>query len=213
MRLVIGDKAWSSWSMRPWLVLRRAGADFTEELVGLRRPESAQALAATGSPAGLVPLLHDGDLMVWDSLAICEYVVERFPAAGLWPSASHSRALARSASAQMHSGFAALRGEMPMELNRRERRTPSAAVADDLRRLDALWSHVRRSRGVDGPFLLGEWGVVDAMFTPVATRLRTYGVTLEGQGLDPWGDGYAARLLAEPEFLAWEQDAASPVAL
>jgi glutathione S-transferase len=203
MQLVIGTRQWSSWSLRPWLALKRAGAAFDEIVVPLRTPQTGALLAAY-SPGGQCPVLIDGDRTVWDSLAICEYLAERF--AGLWPEDSAARALGRSACAQMHAGFASLRGECSMDLA-----APAAAVElspatqADIRKIVALWRGLRARFGARGPYLLGEWSIADAFYTPVATRFRTYGVNLIDHGDD---DGvaaaYNALLLAQPEFLKWE---------
>jgi glutathione S-transferase len=205
MELVIGTKAWSSWSLRPWLALTSTGAPFTETLVQLRQENNAsQAAIRRYSPSGLVPALKDGDLTVCDSLAICEYLAERFPGAGLWPADSTARALARAAASEMHSGFASLRGECPMDLAAPIRVVElSEATHKDLRRIVELWDAMLARFG--GPFLAGpDWGIVDAFFTPVATRLRTYGVRLSDFGDAGPAGAYAARLLERPEFRAWE---------
>ena len=207
MELVIGDKAWSSWSMRPWLVLTRAGLPFTERRVRLRREDTREALRAAGSPSGLIPVLRTDDgAVIWDSLAICEWAAERAPGAALWPADPAARALARSAAAEMHAGFPALRGEFSMDLHARASRAPSAAAEAELRRLVELWSGLLDRFG--GPFLAGGWSIADAFYTPVATRLRTYNVDLHAFG-DASGAAaaYAERLLREPEFLGWEADA------
>lgn len=201
MELVIGTKAWSTWSLRPWLVLKRIGAPFTEIPVPLRRAEETAQAIAPHSPSGKVPALKDGDLTVWDSLAICEYLAERFPEAGLWPRDPAARALARAACAEMHSGFAALRNECPMALDEPARPTElSEAVQKDVARITGLWREMLERFG--GPFLFGDWTIADAFFTPVATRFRTYGVALG----DP-GDAYRDRLLQTAEFLEWERAA------
>jgi glutathione S-transferase len=204
MELVIGTKAWSTWSMRPWLVLKKTGAAFDETLVELRQEDHrSEAAIAAHSPSGLVPVLKDGDLVVADSLAICEYLAERFPKAGLWPADAGARALARSAAAEMHSGFASLRGECPMDLSAPVRVADlSEATHKDVRRIVALWNGLLGSFG--GPWLGGEaWGIADAFFTPVASRLRTYGVALSDHGDTGTAGQYAERLLARPEFKAW----------
>ena len=210
MELIIGDKVWSTWSMRPWLVLKRAGAEFNETLIRLREQTSdatGDAAAAAGSPSRLVPVLKDGDLIIWDSLAICEYVAERFPGAGLWPVDSAARALGRSAVAEMHSGFQALRRECPMELSIRADVGLSEEAGRDVRRVVTLWRELLdRFRG---PFLVGEWSIADAFFTPVATRFRTYGLDLSGFGDDGAASAYADRLLQAPEFLQWQSEALS----
>lgn len=207
MELVIGNKAWSSWSMRPWLVLKKVGVEFAERPIELRRGAQTEAAIAPHSPSGHVPALKDGDLVIWDSLAICEYLAEKFPAAQLWPQDPVARALARAATAEMHSGFSSLRGECPVDL----RAVPKAvelseATHKDLRRIARMWNDLLPRFG--GPWLCGaEWGIVDAFYTPVASRLRTYGVRLSDYGDVGRGGEYAERLLERPEFLAWLADA------
>jgi glutathione S-transferase len=205
MELVIGSKSWSSWSLRPWLVAKRSGLAFTETLVALRQADNAsEAAIRLHSPSGLVPVLKDGDLTVWDSLAISEYLAEQAP--GLWPEGAAARAQARAAAAEMHSGFGSLRGECPMDLTAPPTDTElSEATHKDIRRIVALWSELLARYG--GPFLAGPWSIADAFFTPVATRFRTYGVQLSDFGdTGPCG-AYAERLLETPEFKAWEADA------
>lgn len=202
MRLVIGTKAWSTWSMRPWLVARRAGVAFDEIEVTLRQADNQSAAEiAPHSPSGLVPALRDGDLVIVDSLAICEYLAEQSP--GLWPADRTARALARSATAEMHSGFAALRRECPMDLAAAP--APLALsddAAKDVRRIVALWRGMLDRFG--GPFLAGDWSIADAFYTPVATRFRTYRVDLGAHGDDGAAAAYGERLLGAPEFRAWE---------
>jgi len=207
MELVIGTKRWSTWSMRPWLVLRRAGAEFTETLVELRQEDGRSAAAiARHSPSGLVPALKDGDLALWDSLAICEYLAERFPQAKLWPDDAQRRALGRAAAAEMHSGFASLRGECPMALEAPVRAVELSPLTQaNIRRIVTLWSDLLERFG--GPFLLGDWSIADAFYTPVATRFRTYGVHLSDYGDAGAAGAYNARLLATEEFKAWEREA------
>lgn len=207
MELLIGDKRYSSWSMRPWLVLRYVGAPFTETLIPLRRPETRSEILAAGSPTGQVPYLRDGDVEVGDSLAICEYLAERFPQAGLWPADLAARTAARFAAAEMHAGFHSLRGECPMDLSRQEATTLSEATHEDIRRIVRLWSDLRSRSGGDGPFLFGAWSIADAFFTPVATRFRSYGVRLSDFGDRGPAGAYAEALLATPEFQAWEAEA------
>jgi len=204
MELVIGTKQWSTWSLRPWLVLKRTGAEFAETLIPLRQEHGmTEAQIRPHSPSGQVPALKDGDLTVWDSLAICEYLAETFPQAGLWPADPALRALARAAAGEMHSGFQSLRGECPMELETPPRVVNlSEATQKNIRRIVALWSDLLGRSG--GPFLAGEWGIVDAFYTPVATRFRGYGVHLSDYGDDGRCGAYASRLLATPDFLEWE---------
>ena len=205
MELLIGDKLWSSWSMRPWLALKHLGDPFTETLIRLRTEETNDQARAAGSPNGQVPVLKDGTVTVWDSLAICEYLAEKFPSAQLWPADATARALGRAAAAEMHSGFHSLRGECPMDLSLRDEITVSEATHNDLRRLVELWSGLLARFG--GAFLVGDWSIADAFFTPVATRLRSYGLRLADYGDQGACAAYAERLLQAPEFLEWEKGA------
>ena len=208
MEIVVGTKAWSSWSMRPWLALKRTGAAFDETVVALRQENGlSEAAIRAHSPSGMVPALKDGELVISDSLAICEYLAEKFPQAGLWPADGDARALARAAAAEMHSGFASLRGEAPMDLAAAPRvATLSEATHKEVRRIVALWSGLLARLG--GPWLGGaEWGIADAFYTPVATRFRTYGVLLSDFGDTGAAGAYSERLLERPEFKAWEAGA------
>jgi glutathione S-transferase len=180
IRLYIGNRNYSSWSLRAWLVLRRTEAAFHEVVIPLDRADSARKLHAT-SPSGRVPALEHGDTTVWESLAIAEYLAEQFPSARLWPREPRGRAVARSVSAEMHAGFAALRTHMPMDMRARypgRGRTP--AVAADIERIVALWNDCRRRFGAGGEFLFGHFTIADAMYAPVVSRFVTYGVGLEG---------------------------------
>ncbi len=205
MELVIGTKAWSTWSMRPWLVLKKTGAAFDEVLIELRQENNLSAdRILEHSPSGLVPFLKDGAVAIGDSLAICEYLAEKFPRAGLWPSDGVARAFARAAAAEMHSGFSSLRGECAMNLSAEPKAVAlSEATGRDVRRIVALWADLLARFG--GPWLGGaEWGIADAFFTPVATRFRTYGVKLSDYGDEGAAGAYVARLLERPEYRAWE---------
>ncbi|WGM39101.1 glutathione S-transferase family protein [Caulobacter sp. NIBR1757] len=203
MELVIGTKRWSTWSMRPWLVLKATGAPFTETLIQLREVETSTAEIRRHSPSGLVPALKDAGVVIVDSLAICEYLAERFP--GLWPADPVDRALARAAASEMHSGFGALRRECPMELGLRTTQPMSPEVEKDVRRIVELWMGLLDRSG--GPFLLGGWSIADAFFTPVATRFESYGLDLKICGDDGRAQAYAEALLQTPEYLAWLADA------
>lgn len=211
MELLIGDKVWSSWSMRPWLALKRTGAPFTETLIRLRREDSDEVrreAQAAGSPTGLVPALKIGAATLWDSLAICEYLAERYPDAHLWPADPIARALGRAAAAEMHSGFSSLRGQCPMDLTHQETMSLTPGTEENLRRLVAMWRDFMTR--FDGPFLLGkEWSIADAFYTPVATRLRSYQIDLTGYGDDGSASAYASRLLETREYLEWERGALS----
>jgi glutathione S-transferase len=202
MEIVVGTKKWSTWSMRPWLVLRRSGLPFTETLVELREENGvSEAAIRVHSPSGLVPVLKDGDVTVWDSLAICEYLAGLSP--GLWPRDHVRLAVGRSAAAEMHSGFASLRGECPMDLTAAPKAaTLSEATQKDVRRIVGLWNELLGRFG--GPFLVGSWSIADAFYTPVATRFRTYGVKPSDYGDAGAAGAYGQRLLETPEFLEWE---------
>lgn len=201
LEIVIGNRNYSSWSMRAWLALERTGAPYRETVVELDRPDTAARIAGF-SPAGRVPVLRDGDLIVWDSLAICEYLAEKFPAAGLWPEEPAARARARAVSAEMHSGFQPLRTNMPMNLRaHRPVASPPPDVQADIARIRAIWRDLRSaSRG--GEFLFGEFGIADAMFAPVVGRFRTYGVALGGPEAD-----YAEAVWRHPAVVKWVEAA------
>jgi glutathione S-transferase len=202
LTLVIGNKNYSSWSMRPWLLLRQAGIPFDEVRIPLYVPGSEIDLAQW-SPSGKVPALHEGDIRVWDSLAICEYLAERFPEYELWPADATARAVARSVSAEMHAGFGALREHMSMNIRARypgQGRTPDCLA--DIERILAIWTDCRARFGGGGDFLFGRFGIADAMFAPVVLRFETYGVALEGAAR-----AYAETILALPPLQAWVNDA------
>ncbi len=210
MEILIGDKNLSSWSMRPWLALKRTGAPFVEIPIKLREEATPEAIRAAGSPSGLVPILKDGEAVIWDTLAICEYLAEKFPAARLWPEDASARAMGRCAAAEMHAGFAALRAQCWMDIAGRSTVRVSDATAADVRRIVELWSGLLDRFG--GPFLVGPWSIADAFFTPVATRLRTYGIDPAAFGDTGPARAYADGLLATSEFLDWEQGALAEVA-
>ena len=185
--------------------MKRTGAAFTEGYVKLHATETHHNALAAGSPTGMVPVLKDGDLTVWDSLAICEYLAERFPGGPSSGRRTRPRAtLGRSAVAEMHGGFHSLRGELSMDLARGARKaTLVPSTETDVRRMVELWSTLLKRFG--GPWLLGaEWSIADAFFTPVATRFRSYGVMLSDFGDTGAAGEYAERLLETPDFLEWE---------
>jgi len=180
LELVIGNKTYSGWSLRPWLALKHAGARFDEHRIALYVAGSKERLLQH-SPAGKVPVLKQGPITVWDSLAICEYVAEQFPAAELWPAGSADRAHARSICAEMHSGFTAIRNAMPFNCRAVGRHVPiTPDVRSEIDRLQALWQECRTGYGKGGPWLFGQFTIADAMYAPVALRFITYGVTLKG---------------------------------
>ncbi|HLL24404.1 MAG TPA: glutathione S-transferase family protein [Kofleriaceae bacterium] len=198
LTLYVGNKRYSSWSLRPYLALAHAGVAFETQTILLDQP-STKAEIARVNPAAKVPVLHDGDLVIWDSLAICEYAHEL--AGNLWPADRALRARARSISAEMHAGFAALRQAMPMDLcatKAGEGHTPEALA--DAARVQQIWREALSASG--GPFLFGAFTIADAMFAPVATRFRTYGVSL-----DPQLQAYAHAIAAHPAMQAWQRDA------
>ncbi len=212
--IILGNKAYSSWSLRAWLLLKRSGAAFEEVVIPLDRAGFKVAILAH-SPSGRVPALVAGELTVWDSLAIAEYLHERYPEAGLWPENPAARAVARAVTAEMHAGFATLRERLPMDLKREPLApgeapggidTSTGALGAEIARIVEIWTDCRgRSPNHapgGGPFLFGEFGAADAFYAPVATRLRSYGVALEGAAAD-----YRDALLAWPDLVAWTEAA------
>ena len=198
LTLYVGSKRYSSWSLRPYLALAHAGLAFETTTILLDQPETKGAIARV-NPAGRVPVLHDGDLVIWDSLAICEYAHELH--GNLWPADRAARARARAISAEMHAGFAALRTNMPMDLcadKAGQGHTPEALA--DAARVQAIWREAIERSG--GPFLFGTFTIADAMFAPVTTRFRTYGVEL-----DATSKAYAGAVAAHPAMQAWQRDA------
>jgi glutathione S-transferase len=206
--LVIGDKNYSSWSLRPWLVLKAFGIPFSETLIRLRRPET-KAEIARYSPAGKVPALKAGDLVVWDSLAIMEFLAERHPNEPIWPADPEARAMARCISAEMHSGFAALRNECPMDF-RNVFGFPdvSAAVREDIARIVTIWMDCRRRFGAGGDFLFGAFSAADAMYAPVVSRFVTYQPDLAVFGDDGAAARYRDQMMALPAMCEWGEAAA-----
>jgi glutathione S-transferase len=185
--------------MRPWLALRAAGIPFEERLFPLYTPEFAAAIPAY-SPAGKVPVLMDGDVRVWESLAILDYLAEKFPQAGLWPAAPAARAHARAIAAEMHAGFAPLRKECPMNLWRPVRaRALSPEAAANVRRIDALWADCRARFGTGGAFLFGTFGSADAMYAPVVARFHTYAIDV-----GPESRAYMDAVVALPAYAEWK---------
>ncbi|MND77301.1 Stringent starvation protein A [compost metagenome] len=215
MELIIGPRLFSTWSLRPWLVLKRAGADFETREVWYRT-EAEKAELRRLSPSGFVPLLKVDGETLWDTLAISEWAAERYPEAHLWPVDPIARALARSATAEMHSGFHALRDlcgmgpDHPMAGDARAEAPSDPGLDRDLARLVALWGQMRARFGGGGPWLFGDWSIADAFFTPVAARVRHYQIDLAAHGDDGVGVAYVAALLQQPHFREWEAAALSP---
>lgn len=202
LHLVIGNKNYSSWSLRPWMALTMAHIPFDETVIPLDQPQTRKRILEH-SPAGTVPVLHHGKLTVWESLAILEYLADTFPDKKLWPQGKAARAVARSAANEMHCGFAALRSACPMNLRRlRKAVALSDTVKAEITRIDALWRHCRRTYGRKGKFLFGSFGNADAMFTPVVTRFDTYDIKVSSESR-----AYMDAVLATAAFQAWKKAA------
>jgi glutathione S-transferase len=208
-KLVIGNKNTSSWSLRPWLAMRVAGIPFEEINVDLRTPD-AKAQILAHSPSGKVPALLAGGQPIWDTLAILEFLAETHPRPALWPRAAAARAQARSVSAEMHSGFQALREHCPMAFLREapKARLPKQ-VAADVRRIVAIWQDCRGRHGSAGSFLFGRFSAADAMYAPVASRFRTYLPDLAPYGDDGTAQTYVERLFALPAMAEWATGASA----
>jgi glutathione S-transferase len=201
LELSIFDYNYSSWSMRAGVLLRATGLPFTEAVHSL---EAERANVHALSPSGLMPVLRHGELRVWDSLAIAEYVAELCPEQPLWPRDAATRAVARAASAEMHSGFTPMRSLLPMNIRARFTQLPRPPeVERNVRRIQSLWTELRRRFGHGGPYLCGEFGIVDAMFAPVVMRFRTYAVQLDGECRS-----YADAILAHHAVQSWLEAAA-----
>jgi glutathione S-transferase len=199
LTLVIGNKNYSSWSMRPWIALRASQIAFDELLIPLYTGEADKRRILGFTQSGKVPVLVDGDVTIWDSLAIIEYIAERFPKARLWPEDYATRAHARSVSAEMHSGFAALRNECGMNLHRPVGARPlSDAALADIARIQQIWSDCRQRYARTGPYLFGTFSGADAMFAPVVHRFRTYAIDV-----DPDVRLYMDVMTALPAFQEW----------
>jgi glutathione S-transferase len=203
LKLVIGNKNYSSWSMRAWLALRANNIEFEEVFIPLYTGEADKQRILSFTHSGKVPVLIDGDVTIWDSLAIIEYIAERFPEARLWPEDRVRRAHARSISAEMHSGFMALRNECGMNLHR-----PIGAIAlsaearANIARIEQIWIECRERHGRMGPFLFGDFGGADAMFAPVVHRFRIYAIEVAPEARD-----YMDTMMSLPAFQEWTQAA------
>jgi glutathione S-transferase len=207
LKLVIGNKNYSSWSMRPWLQLRESGIAFEEVRIALFNGDGWRQELASFTPSGKVPVLLDGDLPIWDSLAICEYVREKDARAIGWPTDTAARGVARAVSAEMHSGFQALRNELPMNI--RARRVLgvddlSDACRADIARIDTLWCSARQRYGAEGPWLFGRLSIADLMYAPVATRFVTYGIAVSAEA-----QRFIEAVHGLASFRAWAADAAA----
>lgn len=202
LRLIIGNKNYSSWSLRPWIAMKVAGIAFKETVIPLDAPDF-KAQVTTLSGAGRVPILLDGDVRVWESLAILEHLAEKFPGAALWPAPQRARGHARAVAAEMHSGFLPLRRHLPMNIRRpvKPHRLDDEVKAD-VARIETIWSESRTQFGDGGPFLYGRFGAADAMYAPVVWRFHTYAVEVSATAR-----GYMDAVLALPAMREW-RDAA-----
>ncbi|MEO1198181.1 MAG: glutathione S-transferase family protein [Pseudomonadota bacterium] len=197
--LVIGNKAYSSWSFRPWIALRHAGVDFDEIVIPLDLPETRPSILKH-SPAGKVPVLIDNGLVVWESIAILAHITERWPDARLLPADKDARSVCRSVAAEMHAGFSALRKACPMNMRRvNPSRDRGVDVAEDVRRITELWCDCRETHGAGGAFLFGHFTVADAMFAPVVSRFVTYAIAT-----DPISEAYMEAVQALPAYQDWK---------
>jgi glutathione S-transferase len=202
LHLVIGNKNYSSWSMRPWIALRVAKIPFEETVIPLYEPGSAERIRKI-SPAGKVPILIDGEIPVWESLAILEYLGEKFPEAGLWPKNAAVRAHARAIASEMHAGFQALRRECIMNMwHPPKKRELSADASADVKRIDQIWSGCRGRFAAEGPFLFGEFSAADAMYAPVVSRFHTYMADVSAASR-----AYMTAVMALPAWNDWFQAA------
>ncbi len=199
LTIYIGNKNYASWSLRAWLALKATGAPFEEVVIPILRPGSKETLLKY-SPSGKVPALHHGEIVVWDSLAICGYLGDIFPTAGLWPAEPAAKATARSISAEMHSSFQALRSQFPMNIRaRRPGRQISPEARADIDRVAAIWRQCRGRFGEgNGDFLFGPFTIADALYAPIVTRFRTYEFALEREA-----DAYCNTIMALPAMREW----------
>jgi glutathione S-transferase len=202
LKLVIANKAYSSWSLRPWLLLAHFKIPFEEIVIPLDEPTTSKRILAY-APNGKCPSLHDGAISVWESLAIIEYVAEKYPDKPIWPKARAARAHARALSSEMHASFQALRQHCPTNFRRAVRKLElTEAVEADVARIVAAWAHARKTFGAAGPFLFGRFSAADAMFAPVVNRLHVYDVEVNKTSRD-----YMNAIMALPAWKAWIKDA------
>jgi glutathione S-transferase len=202
LKLLIGNKNYSSWSFRPWIAMKVAGIPFVEQVVSLNDPQFKQIVAEV-SPGGKVPALADGEVHVWESLAILEYLAEKFPDAKLWSVDPVARAHARAIAAEMHAGFMPLRRECPMNFWRPvKKRELSPEAAANVKRIDGMWTDCRARFGAGGPFLFGKFGAADAMYAPVVARFATYAVDLSASSR-----AYMEAIMGFPAWREWKAEA------
>ena len=201
-KLIIANKAYSSWSFRSWILLAHFKIPFEEVVIPLDLPTTRKAILKY-SPSGKVPALLDGALEIWDSLAIAEYVAERYPVKAIWPKTRAARAHARAVSAEMHSSFQNLRGECPMSFVRTPKTVAlSEAARADVARIEQIWAHARKTYGKGGPFLFGKFSAADAVYAPVVNRFHAYDIKVSQATR-----AYMDAMMALPAWQAWEKDA------
>jgi len=206
MKLIIGNKNYSSWSLRPWLLLSHFDISFAEERVPLFSPGYQEKLSGYGG-IGLVPILIDGQVTVWDSLAICEYVSDKYLDGAGWPADESARAQARACSAEMHSGFANVRSDLPMNVRAEGRRvelTPD--ITREVQRIESMWNSLRDANEEQGPWLFGKFSIADCMYAPMSFRFATYGINLAGKAGE-----YCTHLLADVSMGRWQAAAKGEV--
>jgi len=202
LTLIIANKAYSSWSFRPWILMRHFGIAFEEITLPLGQADTTEIFLRY-SPTGKCPVLHADDLIIWDSLAIIEYIAEKFPDLAIWPRDEKARATARSLAAEMHSGFLRTRAQLPMNMRRKPAaRELTPEVVAEIARLEEAFAAMRRRFGQDGPFLAGTFSAVDAMFAPIVNRFHIYEVPVSAQTRD-----YMEAMMALPAWRDWEQGA------
>lgn len=200
LHLIIGNKNYSSWSLRPWMAMTMAGIPFHETVILLDMPDTKDKIAEH-SKAGRVPVLRHGKLAIWETLAIMEYLAEIFPEKNLWPKAVGARSMARSVANEMHAGFSALRNACPMNLRRPRRKVAmSDAIHADTARIESIWRECRARYGKNGPFLFGKFGIADAMYAPVVTRFDTYDIAIADDTR-----AYMDSVMATDAFRAWKE--------
>ncbi len=202
LHLIIANKLYSSWSLRPWMLMTALGIPFKETVIPMYQPETRQRMLGFG-PTGKVPVLVDEDVAVWESLAIVEYLAEKFPDKAVWPRDAKARAHARAIASEMHAGFQGLRNACPMNLTKRFKTPPiSDQIKAEVARLEAMWTGARDQFGAGGPFLFGAFSAADAMYAPVVTRLDTYQLPVSTSTR-----AYIDAMLAHPAFVAWRSAA------
>lgn len=203
MKLVIGTQTYSSWSMRPWIAMVHFGFKFDEIVIPLYQNDTKERIKHV-APAGKVPVLIDHDIKVWESLAILEYLNEKFPEAGMWPAAPKARAHARSIASEMHAGFAAMRKHLPMNFDRVQRPRPDMPddVKADIARIHTAWTKARELYSSEGPFLYGKFSCADAMFAPVVSRFHSYAIEAPNQIVAD----YMAAMMELPAWQRWVRE-------